>query len=326
MVLIPFVAILIIALFYYDIEPFSKLLLAKKILHAILISAGLWLGCMQIVTLLWHKFPWEKNPVKHVVYESLLILIYTNLFSYTLYWIEIKLKFLEPVLDLYTEIIITNLITLFITLLHEAIAFYRQWKLHFSKSIKLEKDNIEAKYETLKSQINPHFLFNSLNSLTTLVEDNEKAVDYIQNLSEFLRYILKTRDRELVLVRDEISILEKYTSLQKSRFKENLQIHVEVKEECYHYSIPPLVLQMLVENCIKHNIISKEKPLHISITNDTSWIHIENNLQKKNDPNSTGNGLRNITERYKFFSSNEVTISETNCTFKVSIPLLLVEI
>jgi LytS/YehU family sensor histidine kinase len=224
--------------------------------------------------------------------------------------------------NLYFEIVVTNLITFFITALHEAAFFYKQWKLHFSKSVKLEKDNIEAKYETLKAQVNPHFLFNSLNSLTSIVEDNQHAVNYIQNLSEFLRYVLKSRDKELVPLSDELEILNKYVSLQKSRFNKNLNVIIDINKDLGHFALPPLVLQMLVENCIKHNIISGEKPLFITIEAYSGWIHVENNLQKKNPAESTGNGLRNIVERYRFFTKNDVKILETDSTFKVSVPLL----
>lgn len=189
----------------------------------------------------------------------------------------------------------------------------------------MEKDNIEAKYETLKSQINPHFLFNSLNSLSLIVDENEEATDYLQNLSEFLRYVLKSRDRELVLVRDEIYILKKYFNLQKSRFRENLVVDFNVDEKYYHYSLPPLVLQMLVENCIKHNVISKDKPLTIKVLANNHYIVVENNLQKKVTEISTKQGLRNISERFAFFTNKEVLIEEKRDAFTVKVPLLTVE-
>lgn len=218
------------------------------------------------------------------------------------------------------------LITLLISTIHEAVFFYKQWKYNFSKSAKLQKDNIEAKYETLKTQINPHFLFNSLNSLSHIVEENQEATKYISNLSEFLRYVLKSRDRELVLLGDEIKTLQKYISIQKSRFRSNLNIQLNVDEKYFHYSLPPLVIQMLVENCIKHNILSKDKPLTIDIFIKDKCIVVQNNLQKKFTEFSTGLGLKNICERMSFFTNNEVEIQETKTMFKVSIPLLHVEL
>lgn len=298
------------------------------IAHSILFTAGIWLGCMIIVNFLWDKFPWEHKPIKHLIIEVLAIIAYTNLFSWMTYSILVHFSLTPEKLTAETlgiNILFTNLITFLITALHEAVFFYRQWKYNFSKSTRLEKDNIEAKYETLKSQVNPHFIFNSLNSLISMVDDNPKAKDYIQNLSEFLRYVIKVRERELVLVREELSVMTKYLSLQQSRFGENLKVNVNVPEQTYHYSVPPLVLQMLVENCIKHNVISKEKPLTISIYKDNEHLVVENTLQPKPEVASTGLGLTNITERYAFFTSREVIIESVSGKFKVAVPLLLVE-
>jgi len=326
--IIPLVGVMIALMFFFATPQFMNHLVVFYIVHSVLFTTGIWLGCMAIVSFLWDKFPWEHRPIKHLVIEVLAILAYTNLFSWITYSLIIHFNLVpkgEADQNLGLDIVFTNLITFLITALHEAVFFYRQWKYNFSKSTRLEKDNIEAKYETLKSQINPHFIFNSLNSLISMVDENPKAKDYIQNLSEFLRYVIKSRDRELVLVRDELTMLTKYINLQQSRFGKNLKVDIDVPEQTYHYSVPPLVLQMLLENCIKHNIISKEKPLTISIYSNHEHLVIENTLQPKPEVTSTGLGLPNITERYAFFTSGEVKIEQTHHLFKVSIPLLLVE-
>jgi len=294
--------------------------------HGLIMTAGIWIGCIAMVQYLWHKFPWEFYPVKHLIWELVLITAWTILYSYTIYTIERWTKLFVHEDYLFMEAFITLLITYLITAIHELVFFYKQWKHHFSKSVRLEKDNIQAKYETLKTQINPHFLFNSLNSLTNIVDDNQAAVKYIGDLSDFFRYMLSSRDKELVLVREEINLLKKYIHLQESRFKANLNITVDVPESFYHYAIPPLVLQMLVENSIKHNIISRDKPLKVSIRTEGDSLVVENNLQKKSGINSTGQGLRNITERYKLFTSRDVEISETSHIFQVAIPLLTIEL
>jgi LytS/YehU family sensor histidine kinase len=158
------------------------------------------------------------------------------------------------------------------------------------------------------------------------VDENEAAVRYITDLSDFFRYMLGSRDKELVLVREEINLLKKYIHLQQSRFKTNLNIAVDVPESFYHYAIPPLVLQMLVENSIKHNVISRDKPLKVSVRAGDESLVVENNLQKKSGISSTGQGLRNITERYRHFTTREVEITETSAIFKVAIPLLTLEL
>jgi len=324
--LILLVGILITGIFMLG---FGHTLSSESILqlgHGLLMTAGIWTGCMFIVKYLWKKYPWEKKPVTHLMLEVLLILPYTILFSGGLYFLETKLEILPPVKQLIPEALITILITFLITAIHESAYFYQQWKYNFSRSVRLEKDSIQAKYESLKTQINPHFLFNSLNSLTNLVDDNEEAVNYISNLSDFFRYMLSSREKELVLVRDEVDLLKKYISLQQSRFKQNLIVTIDVPEKHYHFAVPPLVLQMLVENSIKHNIISKDKPLTITVSSGNGSIAVENNLQKKSGVSSTGQGLRNIRERYAFFTSDKVKISKTTSNYKISVPLLKAEL
>lgn len=328
--LIPFVGMLIGLIYGTAMGYTSTESPTYNIVHSISVTAIVWLGCYFIVAFLWGKYSWENHPIKHLVIEVFAITVYVLLIGMGIVVLNNYFDVVPPELDtpeeFIQELLSVLLITYLITSIHEAVFFYKQWKYNFSKSTRLEKDNIEAKYETLKSQINPHFLFNSLNSLALIVDDNDEATDYIQNLSEFLRYVLKSRDRELVLVRDELQILEKYLNLQKSRFRNNLIIDIQVDEKFYHYSLPPLVLQMLVENCIKHNVISKDKPLTIKVYAEKEFVVVENNLQKKATELSTKQGLKNIVDRISFFTNKDVVIEEKTDKFKVVIPLLTVEL
>ena len=228
--LIVLVAILITGLFLISEGIGSAGKVLAQLGHGLVMTAGIWLGCMTIVGILWRKFPWKFPPVRHLILEVVAITAYTMLFSFAIFSLEIKLGVMEQPDSLFMDVFATMLITYLITAIHEMVYFYRQWKYNFSRSVRLEKDNIQAKYETLKTQVNPHFLFNSLNSLVSLVDDNEKVVAYIQDLSEFLRYMLASRDKELVLVREEVNLLKRYISLQESRFKNTLEVKVDVPE------------------------------------------------------------------------------------------------
>jgi two-component system LytT family sensor kinase len=324
--LIPLVALIIVGVYLISSEITDRGSAILQLLHGIVLTGGIWLGCMGIVTWLWKKYPWEKAPVRHLIVEIILITSYTLAFSFLFSLLEKKYLNIPKTENIGMEIFITILITFLITSIYESVFFFMQWKENFSKSVMLERDNIEARYEALRAQINPHFLFNSLNSLSSMVEDNKPVVDYIQNLSELLRYMLKNGEKELVLLRDEIVIMNSYIRLQQMRFPGILNIKVDVPESFYHYVVPPLVLQMLVENCLKHNIISKEKPLKVEIIAEKETLSVSNNLQKKTGVNSTGQGLKNIIGRYRFFTSKEVEIIETKDIFIVNVPLLQFEL
>lgn len=326
--LIIFVATAIIS-YIYTLVLGIEFSLSHVVTQALVSTIGIWGGCMAIVTFSWYRFPWEKEPIKHLVVEVLAILIY--LFFY--FWVYIvvfngcgaygKRDTVTETLQVNSaDIAMTVLITFLITAIHEAHFFYRQWKINFSKSVSLEKDHLEAQYNALKAQVNPHFLFNSLNSLMTLLDGNEKAEQYVQNLSEYLRYVLLSSQRETVTLREELENVEKYILLQKLRFGDNLVVSFSVNKSSLSLFLPPLVLQILVENCIQHNIITSDKPLRISVSDDEKRITVTNNLQKKADSSSTGNGLRNIEGRYRFAQEGNLQISTDEKNFSVSVPLL----
>ncbi|MDB4286341.1 histidine kinase, partial [bacterium] len=189
---------------------------------------------------------------------------------------------------------------------------------------RLETEKIEFQFETLKSQINPHFLFNSLNTLVTVIEeDKEEAVDYVEKLSDFYRSMLEYRSHNLIAIPEELRMLKDYFFLQKKRFGDNLNLHIEVDEKNIKGNIAPLTLQMLVENAIKHNVISRKKPMTISVTHELGYIKVSNLIQaKRNQEPSTRVGLQNISNRYALLTSKEVLVEATDIFFTVSIPIL----
>jgi len=309
---------------YSNIESYKHQPLIINILMNILVTFLIWMGCRIIVNFLWLKFPWEKYPLKHLILEAILIPLWALFIM--IVTMHFHNKFFNSNFSLKDDkfgLVLGLLITLFITSIHESAYFYQQWKNHFNLSLKLKKDHLEAKYETLKAQLNPHFLFNSLNTLITYVDDNPKASNYIQNLSDFLRCVLKNKDKHLINLSEELETCEMYLFLQKSRFGDNLEWKIEIKDEFKNTLIAPLTIQMLLENAIKHNIISKEKPLKITIgIEKNEFIFIENNLQKKLSEISTGIGLRNIIDRYAYLSTTKLQIFENSNIFKVSIPII----
>ncbi|MCI0751462.1 MAG: histidine kinase [Flammeovirgaceae bacterium] len=224
----------------------------------------------------------------------------------------------------YTDIVINALlITFFISLFFHGRGFLIEWKRSAVEAERYQKESMTATYESLKSQVNPHFLFNSLNALTNLVyEDQEKAVKFIKQLSEVYRYVLDTRDKEVVPLEEEVKFLQSYSYLQQIRFGDKLTFDMDLNG--LQSMVAPLAIQMLIENAVKHNEVSEENPLHIKLYTDADFIVVENNLQKKSSmgESSPGLGLENIQKRYEFLSDKKVAIQQTADIFLVKLPLI----
>lgn len=284
----------------------------------------MWFGVKSIVIYLWRKFPWETKPVKHLILEILSILFYTLLVGS----IFILINEIYPIEsfeeDMRLSIFFTLMITFFITSIYEGYFFFINWKETRILSEKLAKENIQSQYETLKSQINPHFLFNNLNTLSALIEENPKvAVEYVRNTADYYRNILNLKDKEVITLGEELELITTFFNLQFNRYGNNLMLIVDVDSSLHSSYVAPLSLQMLLENAIKHNIISKDKPLTVKVTAKDGFIVVSNNLQRRDlDQPSSGFGLKNITDRYSYLSSHKVEISENDSYFTVSIPIL----
>jgi LytS/YehU family sensor histidine kinase len=193
-----------------------------------------------------------------------------------------------------------------------------------NKAGALEKEKAMVMYENLKQQLNPHFLFNSLTSLNSLIAaEPKRAGEFLDNLSKTYRYILKSRDNETVPLIDEIRFAESYIQLQKTRFEKGFDVKIEVPEEYHHRKIVPVTLQNLIENAIKHNIIDADRPLAVTIHVEDDSLVVENNLQKKKFvETSNRQGLASMQSLYNYLSSRPVEITETADSFKIKLPLL----
>lgn len=193
-----------------------------------------------------------------------------------------------------------------------------------SKAQLLEKEKTQVMYENLKQHLNPHFLFNSLTSLSSLIRiDQKMAGNFLDKMSKVYRYILKNRDNETVPLADEIRFVQLYIDLQKTRFENGLYISMDIKEEYHHRKIAPVTLQNLVENAIKHNTADAEAPLTIQLFVEDDYLVVKNNLQKKNFvETSNKQGLGNMQSLYHFLSDREMTVEESKTHFIVKVPLI----
>jgi len=287
----------------------------------------LWQGNAHVSTYLSYKIPWLENPSKRFLLGVVGVIVYTPLAVYTLYLV-LKFGFDIDTGDIKSTLLISVGITFVISFFLNSIEFLKNWKKASLDAERLKKEQMEAKYETLKNQVNPHFLFNSLNALTNLVyEDQDQAAKFIRELSKVYRYVLDTRAQEVVSLKTEMEFVNSYLFLQKIRFDEKLQLDIKI-EGFEQKMLPPMAVQMLLENAIKHNVIAEEEPLtiHIEIENREKLV-IRNNLQKKNIPleESSGMGLSNIKSRYEFLSPIPVEVIDGPSEFIVKLPLLAFE-
>jgi LytS/YehU family sensor histidine kinase len=203
------------------------------------------------------------------------------------------------------------------------IGFFQSWKNSLLETERVKAEMLSYKYEALQNQINPHFLFNSFNVLSDLVyEDQKKAVTFIKQMSQLFRYVLDSREKELVPIKEELDFIASYAYLLQTRFEDKLVFDIQVAAEANEMMVP-MTLQFLIENCVKHNEISASKPLQINIFRDDSLIFVKNNLQlKKAEDSSTGTGLSNMVQQYSYFTDRQIIIRETDKEFSVEVPII----
>ncbi|MBJ7881197.1 2TM domain-containing protein [Gelidibacter salicanalis] len=215
-------------------------------------------------------------------------------------------------------------ITLTIVIIFHVVYFYNRYQQNKIKEQKVIANTASAQFESLKNQIDPHFLFNSLNVLTSLIEENPgNAQRFTVSLSKIYRYVLEQKDKELVTVAEELEFAKIYMNLLKMRFENSINFEIPEDFNKEEAKVVPLSLQLLLENTIKHNTVSESKPLHISITVEDNYLVVKNNLQKKEVlQQRKGVGLQNIVNRYGILTKRPVLIDESAAFFKVKIPIL----
>ena len=224
--------------------------------------------------------------------------------------------------------LVAIIVTFFVTLAFHAFYFYKAYTENKVKEQKVIAGTASAQFESLKNQIDPHFLFNSLNVLSSLIEENpEYAQKFTTSLSKIYRYVLEQKDKELVPVEEELAFAKTYMNLLKMRFENSITFEMPTDYNNPEAKVVPLSLQLLLENTIKHNVVSEQRPLNIKIYIENNYLIVANNLQKKEIlQERKGVGLQNIVNRYGLISERKVLVEETQIEFKVKIPILTKQI
>ncbi|MBI3239582.1 MAG: histidine kinase [Flavobacteriia bacterium] len=300
----------------------------KGALVSILITVFVWEGSLRIDGWLDQRLPWVTVPGKRVLVQFTISSIYCVFVIYgsiLLYNYYLCKQSPEQQQKFFTAaIVIGLLVTILLLTIEIGMHFFRQWKKTLVEVEQYKSESAMARLENLKNQINPHFLFNNMSVLSSLVyKDQDKAVDFINQLSKVYRYLLDSGSSELTTLEDEMQFLQSYTYLLNIRYSPNIHFDIDVSDEALKTSIPPMSVQLLIENAIKHNEISSAAPLTISIRSEEDWLIVENNLQLRSTVEiGSGTGLKNICSRYRFFTDLEPEVSATETHFYVKIPLL----
>ncbi|MFD2203889.1 sensor histidine kinase [Shivajiella indica] len=276
------------------------------------------------------RISWIQHPVKRLVLTAGTYLVYCFIISFILTTLYVLVT-IEGVnlnniswIRMIKNTIYPIMVALFIISIFISRSWLYEWRNAAIEAEQLKSEKLASQYQSLKDQLNPHFLFNSLNVLSNLVyESPDKSAEFIQQLSKIYRYVLDVQHEQLVSLKDEVDFAEHYLSLQKIRFENSLEYFIDVAASSNLY-LPPLSLQLILENAIKHNIASKEKPLKIIIEQVDNSLFIRNILQSKLTEKlpSTGIGLSNIKKRYALLSNEKPKITQTDKEFIVELPLL----
>ena len=316
-------------LFAIPREIWSLETVLRNCMFSVLIGYPAWKGMVWITLLLERRIPWLKFPIKRMIYQLVSLTLFFGLVIFLGFFLWVKLSngiSFRMIIDDAIPSLKVAFIFMFLSLLvGNMILFFKNWKAATIQQEELKRAHLALQYQSLKDQVRPHFLFNSLSSLASLINsDTDKATQFVHKLSDVYRYVLEQRENELVPLKDDLKFMEDYIFLQKIRFGENLQVNTDLDLDGSRMVIP-LSLQMLVDNAIKHNEISSDHPLVITITSTgNGHVIVKNNLQRKEiSENSLGTGLENLRKQMGYYSDDPLLVQEEAEAFIVRMPTLL---
>lgn len=279
------------------------------------------------------KFPWSEATTKRAIISIVVILIANTILVYFCNYMNFVVFQKAATTQQYFSgrYNFINWFTINVALLISAFlhakGFMDELKKTSRKEVveqKLIAKSANAQFESLKNQLDPHFLFNSLNVLSSLIDENPRqAQKFTASMSKIYRYVLEQKDKELVTVQDELDFAKTYCELLKTRFEDSVDFVFDVNENDLRKFVVPLSLQLLLENCIKHNFATSSKPLMIKVFTENDCLCIENNLQAREQlKESAGIGLANIVQRYALLTKRNVFIEKSEDYFKIKLPVL----
>ena len=271
------------------------------------------------------KYPFERNIYTRIFLQFMITFVVITTFRwFASLWLKNIMPFKVAKEIWYISFAVNLFMVLSVILFIFGYHFFRRWNEQKLLAAELEKEKALVQYDNLKNQLNPHFLFNTLSSLNSLIFENPQlASEFLQQLSKVYRYVLENKEKNLVPLETEIKFVKHYIQLLKARFEEGMDVNFDIPEVELSKGIAPVTLQILIENAMKHNATQKSTPLVIHISCSDNLLRVQNNVQKKPViEGSNGQGLENLKNLYRYLSDKPVTVEEKENMFIVTIPML----
>jgi sensor histidine kinase YesM len=325
---------LILYLLFYLINPLdeglkyleasSSLEFFIEVFSAIIFAAIIFEVGLQLSIVLNRYLPWQKAPRRRFVIQFTLQIITISLVLLLLFKLNIPSDTVIDELTFRQALILGTIFSLLITAIFTAEFFFKNWTQAQTETLKLKELALQSQLETLVAQIDPHFLFNNFSTLTALIEEDPKAATkFLSSLSDVYRYILTNKQASSVSLEKELSVLREYFYLYKKRYANGLELSIDIPFEAMNRQIAPITLQILIENALKHNAFSLNKPLCIKITYQNGLLTVSNTLNPKAvKETSTGIGLKNVIERHQLLFQKKIIAIKEDGVFTVTIPLV----
>jgi len=299
---------------------------SRSIFYGFCVGWTIWKGNQLLGWLLDKKYPWNVKPVfaltVHLGSSIIFTIIDICIVNYLIYKYIFHTNLLDDWNRFLSYAVAQFVIAMLVTIIFYVKHYFDSWRELVIKEEEFKRETLALRYESLKSYVNPHFLFNSLSVLSSLVEkDVAKSQEFIKQLSDTYRYVIEQKDKELVALDVEIQFVLSYINLHKIRHGENLKVELNIQNR--NGFIIPLSLQILLENAFKHNIISVDEPLDVKIWREGDYLIVQNKLQvRRTISESNGIGLDTISKSYQFFTKQPLVVLKENGFFTVKIPIL----
>ena len=286
---------------------------------------GLWEFILAFGDFLEKKFPISVHINKRIILQIIATYLMATIIGDIIFTVAVKVFHvpLPPVLQTFGYLLFF-LLSIVMNLVYFGTIYFFNWKKDLVNLANMQREQAIVKYDALKNQLNPHFLFNALTSLNSLIFENQQlASDFLQQLSKVYRYVLQNKEKETVSLSTELEFISHYIFLLKTRFGNGIEFQIGLPEQEKEKEFVPVTLQILIENALKHNVVSNEAPLIISISVDDKYLDIVNSINKKTQVESSNKqGLENLKSLYQYLTDKPIDIIETDSLFQVRIPLI----